>query len=219
MALGVGSWVKENVVDTGEVAKDVVGGVIEFVVDPFGTGEAAADAASIAEESATSGIKALQEQQQTVEELYEDYYNQAITSALPQLQAMTMGGDIDYKPSKLYEYQKELGTRNIRRVQAAKGQLGSSGTKSKLASFYGDIAAEEAERAYGGTLSQIQIGSGAAGVISAAGGAIAGNVGSLYSNLGVQQANIAQQAGGARQALYQSYGNMMGGLASYMGGM
>lgn len=226
--MGFGSWLKENIVEPvidpvvaeGErFGERVIGAgedVIDFVKDPLGVQDAAQEASEIAEESTMTGVQMLEEQQQTVEDLYADYYEQAVSGALPDLQAMIMGGDVDYTPSKLYEYQKELGTRNIRRIQAAKGKLGSSGTEQRLAGFYGDLAAEEAERMYGGTLSQLQIGSGAASAISAAGGTMAGNVGSLYSNLGQQQANITQQAGGARQALYQSYSNALSGLSQYM---
>lgn len=170
----------------------------------------------IAEESAAAGITSMEEQAARLEELYAPYYNQAVTGALPQLQSMIMGGDVDYTPSKLYEYQKDVGTRNIKRQQAAKGQLGSSGTEAKLANLYSDLASEESERAYGGYLSQLQLGSGAAGAVESASTSTAGNVGSLFSNLGAQQQAIYSNYGDARQSAYQGLSNTLSGISQHM---
>ena len=188
-------------------------------LDLFGAqaAESLADQQAIAEGSAAEGIKSLEEQAAMIEKMYAPYYNQAVTGALPQIMAMTLGaGDVDYTPSKLYEYQKDIGERNIRRTQAAKGQLGSSGTEAKLANLYGDLASEEAERAYGGYLSQLQIGSGAAGAVEQASTSTAGNVGSLYSNLGYQQQALYGNYGDARQSAYAGLSNSLQGISQYM---
>ncbi|MCP3924490.1 MAG: hypothetical protein GY714_18105 [Desulfobacterales bacterium] len=194
--------------------------VSSYLADPMDLFGKRADAAldeqqRVAEGSAAAGISSLEQQQKQIEELYAPYYDQAV-SALPQLQAMIMGGDVDYTPSKLYDYQKEIGERNIRRRQASKGQLGSTATKTKLASFYGDLAAEEAERAYGGYLSQVKMGTGAESAVSASGERTATNVGSLYGNLGQQQQAIYGNYGTARQSAYSGLANTLSGLSQYM---
>jgi len=88
------------------------------------------------EGSAAASIKQQELQRKIVETLYDPYYKSATEGALPQLMAMATGeGEVDYTPSKLYEYSKEKGERNIRRTQAAKGLLGSSSTADIKAEF------------------------------------------------------------------------------------
>lgn len=184
-----------------------------FIKDPYGAEEAAEKAARIAEGSAIEGIETLEQQNELLQALYQPYYEQG-EQALPILQQM-ISGTYEAEPSKLYEYQKETGERAIKRRRAAGGSLGSSGREQEMAGFYGDLAAEEAERQYGGVLSQIQLGSGSLEAIQAASGSLSGNVGSIYSNLGAQSSAIAQNLGGARQSAYQTLANTMGNLAVY----
>lgn len=185
----------------------------EFLQDPFGAEEAAEEAGEIAERSALEGIETLEQQNELLQALYQPYYEQG-AEALPILQQM-ISGTYEGEPSKLYEYQKETGERAIKRRRAAGGSLGSSGAEQELAGFYGDIAAEEAERQYGGVLSQIQLGSGSLNAIQGASSALSGNVGSIYSNLGAQSSAISQQLGGARQSAYQTLANTLGNLSVY----
>jgi hypothetical protein len=171
---------------------------------------------AILEESAASGIAAQEEQRARIKEMYAPYYESAVSGGLPQLQAMAEGGEIDYTPSRLYEYSKERGERNIRRIQASKGQLESSATEERLSDFRLGLAEEEMDRLYAGQLSRTQLGSGAADAVGAASRALGGNVGALYSNLGAGL-NVAQQGyGQSRQSAYDGLAGALSGLSRYM---
>jgi hypothetical protein len=180
--------------------------------------EAARDEASrTLEESAARGISSLQNQNAILEQLYKPFYDKSV-SALPGLQDMISGNGMPegYTPSKLYEFQKEQGERNINRGMAARGGYNSSGRKMKLASLYGDLGAEEATRAYGDVINQIQMGTGAANTLSGGNTAMGGAVGSLYGNLGAQQGQLAQMYGASRASAFQGLSNSLMGLSQYM---
>lgn len=194
--------------------EDIAGMVSSFADDPFGQRESADRASQIAEMSAQQGIASLLEQQAQIEELYKPYYERGM-EGLKTLESMALG-DYQAEPSKLYEYQKEIGERNIRRRQASKGQLQSTGTEQRLADFYQDLSTEEMERQYEGALMNVQIGAGAANRITAGSTSMAGGVGSLYQTLGERQAQISQGYGQSRQALYQTAANTMQNLGLYM---
>lgn len=162
-------------------------------------------------------VAALEEQESFMRDMYDPYYQGAVgeDGALSNLQTMAMGGEMDYTPSRLFEYQKRKGLENIKTGQAKAGLLHSSATESRKAGFMGDLAAEESERAYGGQLSRVQMGAGAAGAVSAAGSSVSGNIGALYSNIG-SRLNLTQQAyGQAKQAIFQTAGNTLSNLAAY----
>jgi len=169
------------------------------------------------EGSAAASIKQQELQRKIVETLYDPYYKSATEGALPQLMAMATGeGEVDYTPSKLYEYSKEKGERNIRRTQAAKGLLGSSSTADIKAEFGADLAGEEAERLYAGQLSRVQMGQGAADAVTSASQSLGGNVGAIYSSLGGQKASEQLSLGESRASAYQGLSNTLSGLAKYM---
>lgn len=169
------------------------------------------------EGSAAASIKQQELQRKIVETLYDPYYKSATEGALPQLMAMATGeGDVDYTPSKLYEYSKKKGERNIRRQQAARGLLGSSATEDIKAEFGADLAGEEAERLYAGQLSRLQMGAGAADAVTGASQALGGNIGAIYSSLGGQKASEELALGQSRASAYQGLANTLSGLAKYM---
>lgn len=169
------------------------------------------------EGSAAASIQQQELQRKIVETLYDPYYKSATEGALPQLMAMATGeGEVDYTPSKLYEYSKEKGERNIRRKQAARGLLESSATKDITAEFGADIAGEEAERLYAGQLSRLQMGAGAADAVTSASQTLGGNVGAIYSSLGGQKASEQLALGQSRASVYQGLSNTLSGLAKYM---
>lgn len=200
------------------------GGERDYIADPFsafgvkpsGLGGVALGTGTPLERSTQAGISAQESRREQIREMYEPFYQSAITGGLPQLQAMAEGGEIDYTPSRLYEYSKERGERNIRRIQAAKGQLGSSATEERLSDFRLGLAQEEMDRLYAGQLSRVQLGTGAAGAVGAASRALGGNVAGLYTGLG-SGLNIAeQQYGQARQSAYQGLSSSLMGFAKYM---
>lgn len=169
------------------------------------------------EGSAMASISQQESQRNKIKELYAPYYEGAIDEALPQIMSMITGeGELDYTPSKLYDYQKEEGERNIRRQMAARGISQSSGARDVLEEFRSDLTAEEADRLYGGRLSTLQLGSGAAGAVGAASRTLGGTVGSIYSLLGGQKAGEQVALGESRQSIYQGLANTLSGLSEYM---
>jgi uncharacterized protein YnzC (UPF0291/DUF896 family) len=193
----------------------------QFLADPmdlFGVraGQTQEEISGILEESTRAGIEAQEEQRERIRQMYEPWYQSAISSALPQLQAMSEGGEIDYTPSKLYEYQKKTGERNIKRSMAGRGLSESSAAEEKMSDFRLGLAEEEMDRLYAGELSRVQLGSGAADAVGAASRSLGGNVAGLYSNLG-GGLNIAQQQyGQARQSAYEGLASSLSGMAQYM---
>jgi len=168
------------------------------------------------EQSTQAGIAAQEEQRDKVIGMFQPYYDSAIKDGLPTLQALAQGGEVDYTPSKLYDYSKKLATRNINRTQAAKGKLLSSGTKEMMADMNVDLAKEDMDRFSAGALSQVQLGTSAADIMSSAGASSTGVVGSLYSNLGTGANIQAVQEGSAKQSAYQGMASSLKGLSQYM---
>lgn len=168
--------------------------------------------------SAQEGIAQQEEQEAFLRERYDPYYQGAVGEggALGGIQAMAgLGGDVDYTPSRLYEYQKRKGLEGIKTSMAKSGLLHSSAREQRTAEFMGDLSAEEAERAYGGQLSRLQLGTGAAEAVGAAGRSVSGQIGGLYSGL-ASGLNVTTQAyGQARESSFGSAGNTLGNLAAY----
>ena len=206
----------------GEVSGESAKADFRQISDPmdlFGgrAGAARDEISGILTASAQEGIAMQEEQESFLRDRYDPYYQGAVgeDGALSNLQTMAQGGEMDYTPSRLFEYQKRKGLENIKTGQAKAGLLYSSATETRKAGFMGDLAAEESERAYGGQLSRVQMGAGAAGAVSAAGANVSGNIGALYSSLGAGL-NVTQQAyGQGRQASFQTAGNTLGNLATY----
>lgn len=196
---------------------------VSMIADPLdilgNRAERARDEASkTLEESAAKGISSLKDQNAIIEQLYKPFYDTAV-GGLSSLQGMISGGKMPegYQPSKLYEYQKEMGERNINRGMAARGGYGSSARKMKLASLYGDLGVEEANRAYSDVMQGVQMGTGAANTLSGANTGMANNVGSLYGNLGASEGQLSQMYGASRQSAFQGLSNSLMGLSMYLG--
>jgi hypothetical protein len=194
----------------------------QMLLDPMdlfgGRAEATAEQIkAILMQSAQEGIAQQEEQERFVRERYEPYYQAAVGEggALGALETMAMGGEMDYKPSRLFEYQKRKGLESIETGAAKSGLLHSSATEARKGEFMGDLAAEEAERMYGGQLSRLQMGAGGAAAVGAAGRQVSGNIGSLYSGL-ASGLNVTQQAyGQAREAAMETAGSTLMNLSAY----
>lgn len=195
-----------------------IGQMIADPLDLFGhrAEETRGEVGRLLTESAESGIKAQEEQRQKIKEMYAPFYDSAVEGGLPQLQALAMGGEVDYTPSRLYEYSKERGERNIRRTQAAKGQLKSSATEERLSDLRLGLAEEETERLYSGQLSRVQLGAGAGDAVGAASRTLGGNVAGLYTGLGSGMRLTEQAYGEARQSAFQGLSSSLMGMAKYM---
>ena len=170
----------------------------------------------ILEQSTQEGIASQEAMREQIRQMYEPWYNSAVNSALPQLQAMATGGELDYQPSKLYEYQKKIGERNINRSMASRGLAESSAKEQSMSDLRLGLAEEEMDRLYSGELSRLQLGSGAADAVSAASRSLGGNVAGLYTGLGGGLNAAQQQYGDARQSAYQGLSSSLSGMANYM---
>ena len=168
------------------------------------------------EGSVQAGIAAQEAMRDKIKEMYAPFYDSAVTGGLEQLQAFSGEGELDYTPSRLYEYSKMKGERNIKRTQAAKGQFGSSATAEKLSDLNMGLASEEMDRLYSGQLSRVQLGAGAADIVNSANTSLGGNVSGLYTGLGSGLNIQSQQQGLARQSAYQGLSSSLSGLAKYM---
>lgn len=193
----------------------------EFLADPmdlFGVraGRTQAEINRLLEQSASESISSQERIRSKIMERYEPFYQEAVSGALPEIQNLVFGGDVDYTPSKLYEYSLAKGTRNIKRTQAAKGLLDSSATEEKLMDLKMGLAQEDVDRLYKGQLSRLQLGSGAADAVSAASSSLSGNISSIYSNLASGLSASESAYGRARESAYQGLSSTLMGLASYM---
>lgn len=198
-------------------------GLGSFIVDPmdlFGKRAkyAGEEIKALLSQSAQESIAQQEEQEAYLRERYQPYYEAATEEGLPTLEAMAMGGEMDYTPSRLFEYQKEKGLERIKTGAAKAGLLHSSATKRRRGEFVADLAGEEAERAYGGQLSTVQLGSGAAEAVGAAGSAVSGQIGALYSNLASGLGATSQFYGQAREAALTSAGSTLMNIGMYQEG-
>lgn len=174
------------------------------------------EVSGILEASTQAGIESQEAMRERIKQMYEPWYQGAVTDALPQLGAMTTGGELDYEPSKLYKYQKKIGERNVNRSMASKGLFESSASQQKMSDLRLGLAEEEMDRLYSGELSRVQLGSGAADAVSAASRSLGGNVAGLYTGLGGGLNAANQQYGQARQSAYQGLANSLSGMSTYM---
>lgn len=165
--------------------------------------------------SAEAGVAAQKEMQAKSEEMFKPYYEAGLRS-FGDLRSMATGGDLPegYQPSKLYEYQTEQGNKAITASATKQGLLHSSATDQRRADLASGLAAEEAQRVYGGELSTVQLGTASADSINAASRSLGGNVGSLYSNLGSSLNANTQAYGQARKSSMDSLSNIFAGASS-----
>jgi len=168
--------------------------------------------------SAQEGIAQQQRMEDEARAAFKPYYDQGVEAA-GKLASLYSGNvaDSGYQPSELYKYQLEQGKEGITAQQSKRGLLHSSATEERKAGLVSGLAAEDVERYAGGLLSQVQMGSGSAGAMSAAGQAASGNIAGLYSALGGGLNTSAQAYGQQRQSSFQTAGNTLSNMGAYFG--
>jgi hypothetical protein len=196
--------------------------VAEFLTDPLDlSGKRAREAQEGVNQLLLSSTRAGLEEQRgqlsELERLSAPFREAATETALPTLRALATGqGEVGFTPSKLFQLQKEQGTRGIRRRLAAQGKFGSSQRFEEEADLISQLARADVERFERGNLAQLQAGIGTTEALGAAGQTLGAAGGALLSNLGQQQ-NIAQQNLGAqRRASFESAASGISGLASLL---
>jgi len=165
--------------------------------------------------SAQAGIDEQSRMQGQIDSMFRPFYDSGLKS-FGDLRGMAMGGGLPpgYQVSKLMQLQAREGKKAINVGQAKSGLLNSSATAQKKSDLISGLAAEEAQRAYGGALSQVQMGTNAADSINAASRSLGGNVGGLYNNLGSSLNANTQAYGQARQNSMDSLSNIFAGASS-----
>lgn len=125
---------------------------------------------------------------------------------------LTGGKDVSQtlKASPLYEFQSQMGNRDITRQLAARGMQHSGAGLETLQKFTNQLVAEEGNRFYDRLFNLTQLGSNAAAHTASNTAQIGSNLMQTQGQLGIQAAQIA---GGADRA----WGNSIGGFLSGAG--
>jgi hypothetical protein len=199
---------------------DTIGSIANYASDPLDlwgvrAGNARSDIRDILTKSAQAGIDEQNKMQSQIDAMQKPFYDSGLKS-FGDLTKMATGGGMPegYQPSALYNLQLDQGNKGITAGQAKNGLLHSSATSQKRSDLGAGLAAEEAQRVYGGALSSTQLGTASADAINAASQSLGGNIGSLYNNLGSSLNANTQAYGQARQNSMNSLSNMFSGASS-----
>jgi len=171
---------------------------------------AAAQSGDILSQSAAQNIALQKDQLDRIAEITAPFRAEATRTALPQLSALALGGEIDYRPSMFANRQLEQGREAVLRQQAP-GGIKSSRTFERLADLATGIGAEDLNRFEQGQRSILNPGVLATQQLGQVSGQIGANIGSIFSNLGQQQ-NLVQQ--NLAQAQAQQAANQAEGLSN-----
>ncbi len=225
MAFGIGSRFKKEAkrFDSSfrKEAKRFDKNVIQPTTDALGiTTHGAEDAQNkidaILKQSAEAGIDLNESQIAEIERLTEPFRTAATGTALPNLSALALGGDVDFQPSKLFGAQLEQGREGLIKGQAAGPGIKSSSTFGKLSDLVSGLAAEDVGRFESGQRSLLETGRTAEQGLSAAGGRLSGNIGDILSNLGAGKASSASNLAQAQIAGGQTLAGGLQGLSQLL---
>lgn len=169
----------------------------------------------ILQANALANIQAQRKMTNRVDALYEPY-RQASLDYLPTFNAMAAGGGQDMQVSDLGRWQMGEGTRAINGQMAAGGMLNSSARGGRLADYYGQVLAEDANRQYAKGTDMLKLGTDAVASMNQSGQAGAANVGGIYSNWGNMAGQNALNYGQNRASSFSGLGNALSGVGSYM---
>jgi hypothetical protein len=182
-----------------DIADNLTGDVFDF--NSTDEADAQAEIQKLLKESAESGIALNQQQLAVVEKLTQPFRDAGTQTALPNLQALAQGGDVDFQPSKLAGRQLEAGREGILKSRSG-GSLKSSGTFSNFADLATRVSAEDVGRFEQDQLDLLRTGLKGEDILRGTSTQTAGNVGGIFSNLGraqnlsLQQLAEQQKAGG-----------------------
>lgn len=223
MAFGIGSFIKDlgksSITPLGTIdlltGKDV-GSTIDELTGVSGAEETAERVNAILKQSAEEGIALNEAQIAEIERLTAPFRQAATGTALPQLSALALGGDVDFQPSQLFQTQLEQGREGILKSQAAGPGIKSSATFGKLSDLVSGLAAEDVGRFESGQRALLETGRGAEQGLTAAGSRLSGNIGDILSNLGAGQAATAQNLAQAQISGGQTLAGGLSGLSQLL---
>jgi hypothetical protein len=184
------------------------------------TGEKAKKTAAaidaILKQSAQEGIALNEAQLAEIERLTTPFREAAVGTALPQLSALALGGDVDFRPSRLFQTQLEQGRAGILKGQAAGSGIKSSATFGKLSDLVSGLATEDVGRFERGQKALLEAGRGAEAGLTAAGGRLTGATGDILSGLGAGQAAVAQSLAQQNLAAGKTAAGGLAGLSQLL---
>jgi hypothetical protein len=123
------------------------------------------------------------------------------------------------KASPLYQFQSELGQRDISRALAARGLNYSGAGMETLARFTNQLVSEEGERFYNRLFNLTALGENAAAKMGTNTVALGGQLMSGQAQLGMQQANIQGQLYGNIGSTLRGIGQDIAQYPAYKAGM
>lgn len=131
------------------------------------------------------------------------------------------GGDVSAvtKASPLFQFQSEMGSRNINRELASRGLFNSGAGLETLQRFNNQLVGEEADRLFGRLSDVTKMGQASAAGMAQVTNQTGNQVAGIQANAGVAQGNaIANQynaIGGAGQGVFNAIGGGLNNYAQY----
>ena len=128
------------------------------------------------------------------------------------------GGDVSAvtKASPLFQFQSEMGSRNINRELAARGMWNSGAGLETLQRFNNQLVGEEADKMYGRLFNLTQLGQNAAAQTASSATATGNNASQIQMQAGMAQGGaIANQYNAVGSAIQGGFNAIGGGLSTY----
>lgn len=134
------------------------------------------------------------------------------------LNLLNGGGDVSAvtKASPLFQFQSELGMRNINRELSARGLFNSGAGLETLQRFNNQLVGEEADRLFGRLFNVTAMGENAAARMATGTVATGNSVAGIQANAGIAQGGaIANQYNAIGQGIGGGFNAIAGGLSNY----
>lgn len=134
------------------------------------------------------------------------------------LTGLLLGGDVSAvtKASPLFQFQSEIGMRNINRELAARGLFNSGAGLETLQRFNNQLVGEEADRLYGRLQNMTNMGQSAAAGMAASSQQTGSNISQIQANAGIAQGGaIANQYNAIGGAIGGGFNAIAGGISNY----
>lgn len=141
-----------------------------------------------------------------------------VTAGNTMMSLLTGGGDVSAvtRASPLFQFQSELGMRNINRELSARGLFNSGAGLETLQRFNNQLVGEEADRLFGRLFNVTAMGENAAARMATGTVATGNSVAGMQANAGIAQGGaIANQYNAIGQGIGGGFNAIAGGLSNY----
>jgi hypothetical protein len=146
------------------------------------------------------------------------FRDMGITAGNTLMGLLTGGSDVTntLKASPLFQFQSELGTRNLNRELAARGLFGSGAGLEALARFNNQLVGQEADNLFSRLFNVTTLGSNAAARMATGTTQTGNNIAGIQANAGIAQGNaIANQYNAMGSGIGGAFNALGSGLSSY----